>query len=168
MINNEEEQGGLWLPNIQRYFIWKKEQIEQLFDSIMREYPIGNFLIWKTKEPVKMRKFIDNYKDGLRLVDFYVPKNNKIKLLVLDGQQRLQSLFIALRGSYNGEELYFNVLSGKEEKEDIKFEFKFLNSDKAKIENGWVKLKDIIFENRTSYAIANDLIKKINDERKRN
>jgi len=167
MINNEEEQGGLWLPNIQRYFIWKKEQIEKLFDSIMREYPIGNFLIWKTKEPVKMRKFIDNYKDGLRLVDFYVPKNNKIKLLVLDGQQRLQSLFIALRGSYNGEELYFNVLSGKEEKEDIKFEFKFLSSDKAKIENGWVKLKDIVFENRTSYAIANDLIKKINDERKK-
>lgn len=167
MINNEEEQGGLWLPNIQRYFIWKKEQIEKLFDSIMREYPIGNFLIWKTKEPVKMRKFIDNYKDGLRLIDFYVPKNNKIKLLVLDGQQRLQSLFIALRGSYNVEELYFNVLSGKEEKEDIKFEFKFLSSDKAKIENGWVKLKDIVFENRTSYVIANDLIKKINDERKK-
>ncbi len=167
MVNNEEEQGGLWLPNIQRYFIWKKEQIEKLFDSIMREYPIGNFLIWKTKEPVKMRKFVDNYKDGLRLLDFYVPKNNRIKLLVLDGQQRLQSLFIALKGSYNGEELYFNVLSGKEEKEDIKFEFKFLNSDKAKIENGWVKLKDIIFENRTPYAIANDLIKKINDKRKK-
>jgi len=168
IVNNEEEQGGLWLPNIQRYFIWKKEQIEKLFDSIMREYPIGNFLIWKTKEPVKMRKFIDNYKDGLRLVDFYVPKNYKIKLLVLDGQQRLQSLFIALRGSYNGEELYFNVLSGKEEKEDIKFEFKFLTSDKAKIENGWVTLKNIIFENRTSYAIANDLIKRINNEQKKN
>jgi len=167
MVNNEEEQGGLWLPNIQRYFIWKKEQIEKLFDSIMREYPIGNFLIWKTKEPVKMRKFIDNYKDGLRLIDFYVPKNNKIKLLVLDGQQRLQSLFIALKGSYNGEELYFNVLSSKEEKEDIKFEFKFLDPAKAKIENGWVKLKDIVFENRTSYAIANDLIKKINDERRK-
>jgi len=44
MVNNEEEQGGLWLPNIQRYFIWKKEQIEKLFDSIMREYPIGK--IW--------------------------------------------------------------------------------------------------------------------------
>jgi len=168
IVNNEEEQGGLWLPNIQRYFIWKKEQIEKLFDSIMREYPIGNFLIWKTKEPVKMRKFIDNYKDGLRLVDFYVPKNYKIKLLVLDGQQRLQSLFIALRGSYNGEELYFNVLSGKEEKEDIKFEFKFLTSDKAKIENGWITLKNIIFENRTSYAIANDLIKRINNEQKKN
>ncbi|MCL0071958.1 DUF262 domain-containing protein, partial [Peptococcaceae bacterium] len=112
LINNEEEQGGLCLPNIQRYFIWKEEQIERLFDSIMREYPIGNLLIWKTKEPVKMRKFIDNYKDGLKLID--VPKNKKIKLIVLDGQQRLQSLFIALKGSYNGKELYFNVLSEKE------------------------------------------------------
>lgn len=51
---------------------------------------------------------------------FYVPKNNKIKLLVLDGQQRLQSLCITVRGSYKGEELYFNVLGGKKEKEDIK------------------------------------------------
>ena len=42
LINNEEEY-GLWLPIIQRNFIWKEEQIERLFDSIMREYPIGNF-----------------------------------------------------------------------------------------------------------------------------
>ena len=165
LINNEEEQGGLWLPNIQRNFVWSKEQIERLFDSIMREYPIGNFLIWKTKEPVKMRKFIDNYRDGLKLTDFYVPKNEKIKLLVLDGQQRLQSLFIALKGSYNGDELYFNVLSGEREKEDTKFEFKFLNSSKAKMVDGWIKLKDIVFDNRTSYVIANELIKKINSER---
>lgn len=74
LINNEEEQGGLWLPNIQRSFVWSEEQIEKLFDSIMREYPIGNFLIWKTKEPVKMRKFVNNYRNGLKLIDFYVPK----------------------------------------------------------------------------------------------
>ena len=49
-LNNEEEQGGFWLPNIQRPFVWKKEQIESLFDSIMREYPIGTLLIWKTKQ----------------------------------------------------------------------------------------------------------------------
>lgn len=165
LINNEEEQGGLWLPNIQRYFVWNEEQIERFFDSIMREYPIGSLLIWRTKEAIKMRKFVDNYKEGLKFTDFYVPKNNKIKLLVLDGQQRLQSLFIALKGSYNGKELYFNVLSGREEKEDVKFEFKFLDPSKAKIEEGWIKLKDIVFDNRSTYVIANDLIKKINNER---
>ena len=164
-INNEEEQGGLWLPNIQRYFVWKTEQIERLFDSIMREYPVGNLLIWKTKEPVKMRKFIDNYKDGLKITDFYIPKNDKIKLLVLDGQQRLQSLFIALRGSYNGEELYFNVLSGKEENEDIKLEFKFIDPNQVKIEKGWIRVKDIVYDNREYDEIAEDIVEKIEAKR---
>ncbi len=161
LINNEEEQGGLWLPNIQRYFIWKEEQIERLFDSIMREYPIGSLLIWKTKQPIKTRKFIDNYKDGLKLIDFYVPKNKKIKLIVLDGQQRLQSLFIALRGSYNGKELYFNVLSGKN-REDIKFEFKFSEASKVDISQGWIKVKDIVYDNREYDEIAEDMVEKIN------
>ena len=166
LINNEEEQGGLWLPNIQRYFIWKEEQIKRLFDSIMREYPIGNFLVWKTKEPIKIRKFIDNYKEGLKLIDFYVPKNEKIKLIVLDGQQRLQSLFIALRGSYNGKELYFNVLSGKEdEEEDIRFEFKFIEPSKADISRGWMKVKDIVYDNREYDEIAESIVEKIEKRR---
>ena len=166
LINNEEEQGGLWLPNIQRYFIWKEEQIERLFDSIMREYPIGSLLIWKTKEPIKIRKFIDNYKKRLKLIDFYVRKNEKIKLIVLDGQQRLQSLFIALRGSYNGKELYFNVLSGKEdEEEDIRFEFKFIEQSKADISRGWVKVKDVVYDNREYDEITEGIVKKIENKR---
>ena len=166
LINNEEEQGGLWLPNIQRYFIWKEEQIERLFDSIMREYPIGNLLVWKTKEPIKIRKFIDNYKQRLKLIDFYVPKNEKIKLIVLDGQHRLQSLFIALRGSYNGRELYFSVLSGEEnEEEDIRFEFKFIESSKADISRGWVKVKNIVYDNREYDEIAESIVEKIEKKR---
>ena len=40
-LNNPEENGGFWLPNIQRSFVWDEDQIERLFDSIMREYPIS-------------------------------------------------------------------------------------------------------------------------------
>ncbi len=84
-----------------------------LFDSILREYPISTLLIWKTNnDEIRRRKFIDNWNDALRLSDFYVPKDAKKKCLVLDGQQRLQSLFIALSGSYEGRELYFDILSG--------------------------------------------------------
>ena len=36
-LNDREANGGFWLPNIQRPFVWKEEQIERLFDSIMRE-----------------------------------------------------------------------------------------------------------------------------------
>ena len=68
----------------------------------MREYPISTLLIWKTKSTIRHRKFIDNWKSTLRFSDFYVPENTGKKCLVLDGQQRLQSLFISLRGSFEG------------------------------------------------------------------
>src|SRR4029079_3626 len=97
-LNNSNEQGGFWLPNIQRPFVWKEEQIERLFDSILREYPISTLLIWKTKARIRRRKFIDNYWHSLKLTAFYAPEDDKPKLLVLDGQQRLQSLFIGLLG----------------------------------------------------------------------
>ena len=112
-LNNPEEEGGFWLPNIQRPFVWGEEQIYRLFDSILREYPISTLLIWKTNSTIRRRKFIDNWKDSIRLVDFYVPSDTKKKCLVLDGQQRLQSLFIALTGSFEGRELYFDILSGE-------------------------------------------------------
>jgi uncharacterized protein with ParB-like and HNH nuclease domain len=106
-LNNPDQEGGFWLPNIQRPFVWSEEQIARLFDSILREYPISTLLVWKTTSTIRRRKFIDNWKDTLRLSYFYVPEDSKKKCLVLDGQQRLQSLFIGLCGSYNGKETLF-------------------------------------------------------------
>ena len=106
-LNNPDEQGGFWLPNIQRLFVWKEEQIEKLYDSILREYPIGTLLVWKTKSAIKRRKFIDNYHIGMRLISD-VPQDDHPKMMVLDGQQRLQSLFIGLKGSYDKKELFIN------------------------------------------------------------
>ena len=79
-LNNEEEDGGFWLPNIQRPFVWSEEQICRLFDSILREYPISTLLIWKTRSPIRRRKFIDNFHRGLltRLSDFYVAENDNV------------------------------------------------------------------------------------------
>ena len=51
--NTDSDGGGLWLPNIQRYFVWDEDQMVKLFDSIMRQYPLPSFLIWKTKEPLR-------------------------------------------------------------------------------------------------------------------
>lgn len=143
-LNNKDEQGGFWLPNIQRPFVWKKEQIERLYDSILREYPIGTLLIWKTKSDLKRRKFIDNYKSGISLANFYIPHNKAQKMMVLDGQQRLQSLFIGLMGSYDGEELYINILSGDlVAPEDIKFDFKFKSSASAQFP--YILFKNLVF-----------------------
>ena len=145
--DDEAEGGGFWLPNIQRPFVWGEEQIGRLFDSIMREYPISTLLVWKTREAVKHRKFIDNYRRDIKLTDFYVPDNSRSKMMVLDGQQRLQSLFIGLRGSYEGQELYFDVLSGGSmaAPEDIRFRFAFKAASPGW---PWVRFKDIVFETR--------------------
>jgi uncharacterized protein with ParB-like and HNH nuclease domain len=145
-LNNPEEEGGLWLPNIQRPFVWTEEQICRLFDPILREYPLSTLLVWRTTSGIKRRKFIDNWKDSLRLSDFGVPSDTKKKGLVLDGQQRLQSLFIGLKGRFEGKELYFDLLSGDlAAPDDIKYRFRFLA--KAQAVFPWVRLKDLVFTN---------------------
>jgi hypothetical protein len=143
--NDEAEGGGFWLPNIQRPFVWSEDQIARLFDSIMREYPISTLLVWKTKENVKHRQFIGLYHNDIRLSDFNEPPSSRTKSMVLDGQQRLQSLFIGLRGSYNSLELCFDLLSGDlVAPEDIRYRFVFKYV--AGITWPFVRFKDIINE----------------------
>ena len=155
-LNNADEEGGFWLPNIQRPFVWSEEQIYRLFDSIMREYPISTLLVWKTTSGIRRRKFIDNWKDSLRLSDFYVPEDSKKKCLVLDGQQRLQSLFIGLCGSFEGKELYFDVLSGEvAAPDDVKYRFKFV--DPATASFPLVKFKDLVFTTKKKREVIDDL-----------
>ncbi|MGB5234533.1 MAG: DUF262 domain-containing protein [Candidatus Macondimonas sp.] len=157
--DDEAEGGGFWLPNIQRPFVWSEEQIARLFDSIMREYPISTLLVWKTKEAVKHRKFIDNYRRDIKLTDFYVPDHSRSKMMVLDGQQRLQSLFVGLRGSYEGRELYFDVLSGgaAAAPEDIRFRFAFRAANPGW---PWARFKDMVFETKKlDSQIAKEIIR---------
>lgn len=157
-LNNTDEQGGFWLPNIQRPFVWKEEQIERLYDSILREYPIGTLLVWKTNSGIKRRKFIDNYHPNLRLTDFYVPEDSNAKMMVLDGQQRLQSLFIGLKGSYDKKELFINILSGDlKAPEDMKYEFEF--KEPAKATFPWIKFKDIVLTDKRPREIEQNIIR---------
>jgi len=103
--------GGLWLPNIQRSFVWSEDQICRLFDSLMRRYPINIVLFWRTRNDGPFRTFIEAWQDDLQVSGFKRPGNNQKKTLVLDGQQRIQAMVIALRGSYEGKFLCFDVTS---------------------------------------------------------
>tara|TARA_R110002049_G_scaffold291383_2_gene475299 strand:- start:5957 stop:7633 length:1677 start_codon:yes stop_codon:yes gene_type:complete len=162
-LNNEEKDGGFWLPNIQRPFVWHEDQIERLFDSVMREYPISTLLVWKTKSRIRRRKFIDNYRQGLKLSHYYVPENDGTKLLVLDGQQRLQSLFIGLRGSYDKKELYFDVLSGEAAApDDIRYRFRFFDPSIAVFP--WVRFKRIVFSNEAPHKLAVEIAQESPEE----
>lgn len=148
-IVNQISKGQVYLPAIQRKFVWDVEQIERLFDSIMLKYPIGTFLFWKVKsEAVNsyvFYKFIQEFHERDSLNE-RAPKPVFDPIIgVLDGQQRLTSLYIALQGTYaykksrarwdNNEafpkrKLYFNLLKNKTDLENgITYEFKFLPID---------------------------------------
>ena len=162
-LNNPDEDGGFWLPNIQRTFVWREDQICRLFDSILREYPISTLLVWRTTSPIRRRKFIDNWKSSSRPSAFYVPDDKKRKNLVLDGQQRLQGLFIGLYGSFEARELCLDILSGEiAAPDDVKYRFDF--RDTAAIEFPWVRFKDLVFTTKKRRQIAADLTKAANRE----
>ncbi len=170
-----------FLPDIQREYVWLKKayekKIEQLFDSILRGYPIGSFLFWKLqKEDIarsdeqdenklnfQLYKFIENY-------DERKPHNEKIYIeqikrdelhIVLDGQQRLTSLYIGLKGTrtlrkkwarsddpnaYEEKRLYLNLKHqpNMDNPED-NYQFEFYAKAPTNDENHfWFKVGDIL------------------------
>lgn len=93
-----------FLPAIQREFVWKPEQIVQLFDSVMRGYPISSFLFWELKAENRNKwqvyKFLEKAQHGGTHNELANTDGVTNLSLVLDGQQRLTSLMIGLRGNY--------------------------------------------------------------------
>ena len=110
---NQVEDDEIVLPAIQRDFVWTEDQTENLLDSIMRGYPIGIVLLWETYVDIQYRSFVREYRPGA-LPTFSDNRNRRRLKLVLDGQQRLQSLYLALFGTRDGRRMYFDVLSGVE------------------------------------------------------
>ncbi len=120
----------LYLPAIQREFVWSTERIERLFDSMMAAFPIGTFLYWgleqRNKDEWPVYEFVRDF-------DSESPHNapanmagiTKDVTLVLDGQQRITALFIGLKGSYRHfyrrwrtTRLYLNLLKPPVQDED--------------------------------------------------
>ena len=127
---NQIKHEEIVLPAIQRDFVWPEGKVLRLLDSIMRGYPIGIALLWETYLDLQYRKFGEAFHPG-GIHDFKDNKRKKKLKLVLDGQQRLQSLYIALYGSYEGKSLYFDVLSGRasDDLAEEKYEFEFLDKE---------------------------------------
>ena len=93
-----------FLPAIQREFVWRPDQIVQLFDSIMRGYPISSFLFWELKpenrEKWQVYEFLEKAQTGGMHNQLASTDGVSNLTLVLDGQQRLTSLVVGLRGTY--------------------------------------------------------------------
>ncbi|NTA18957.1 GmrSD restriction endonuclease domain-containing protein [Agrobacterium tumefaciens] len=132
----EIDNGDIVLPAIQRNFVWGEEQVAVLLDSLFRGYPVGIALLWETYSPIQIRRFVKDHRADTvhRFSDN--PNGTRIRM-VLDGQQRLNSLYVALRGTYTGRALYFDILSGKhsDDYSEQKYRFKFFDRQQAKAEN---------------------------------
>ena len=164
----------IYLPAIQRKYVWDDDQITRLMDSIMLGYPIGTFLFWKVRKSIinkkeySMYEFIkdfherDVYKNPSAPLPFPIGSDEETIWAVLDGQQRLTSLYIALQGSMSRKlpnkrwknddafpikELYLDLHSQRTDEEDISYEFKFLTQEEAKKQKDdklWYLVKDIL------------------------
>lgn len=99
-IDNDE----YTIPEFQRGYVWNSTQVKEFFRSLYLGYPSGSFLIWKTKEPSKIR---GDQKET----------NSVFHQLILDGQQRLTTIYTIFKGKtpdwYEGAslrtDLYFNL-----------------------------------------------------------
>lgn len=147
------ESNQFLLPAIQREFIWSHSKIEWLFDSIMRNYPISSFLFWKVEENTaknyRFYKFINEYRERYKTHNQEISTNGISSFnAVLDGQQRLTSLYLGLKGSFGYKEyrrkwedtewsiptrhLYLNISNELSDEEDGRnYEFSFLEKDQT-------------------------------------
>lgn len=142
----------LVLPEFQREFTWRKDQSRDLIDSLLKEYPTGSLLFWKTKEAIALKNMPKYEPEGL------------IEVL-LDGQQRLTVLYMLLRDDippyYSNEDiedgkdprnLYYNI-----ENQDLKY------YKQIEMENNpyWVRVCDCFKTNKVSVP---EIIKEIDFE----
>lgn len=159
------DKGKFFLPSIQRRFVWSTKQIEFLFDSIMQGFPINTFMFWEVTndEIINNFRFYDFLREYYEYQGGINPERNTKGFesfqAVIDGQQRLNSLYIALKGSYaykrkykkkekKDEEnypsrrLFLDILSPIENDEEQKvYDFRFLIHNNHLKEANYTKKK---------------------------
>lgn len=145
------------MPAIQREFVWGADQITKLVDSLMRGYPVGSFLLWdvkpETAQSYTFYEFLTNYheRDNPYADKATVPAGSGTTA-VLDGQQRLTSLNIALYGSFAEKKkyawwnsadafpvkrLYLNLVDEPDDEElGTKYDLRFLTDREASAADG--------------------------------
>ncbi|WP_286957123.1 MULTISPECIES: DUF262 domain-containing protein [Arsenicicoccus] len=170
------------MPAIQREFVWGPGQIVKLVDSLMRGYPIGSFLLWQvrpeTAQSYTFYEFLTHYHERDKP---YADKATVVPGLgttaVLDGQQRLTSLNIALYGTFAekrkyawwnspdafpGKRLYLNLAEDpKDEELGLRYDLRFLTdkeaSSAADEEDKWFRVGSVLDLTDSGPAIMQEL-----------
>lgn len=138
------------LPTFQRDYVWTEAQIETLFDSLMRKLPVSSLLLWQLAGSEILKKdFPFRFLQFCAHFDSF-PNTRQAQVVaerdyhgVIDGQQRLTSIFIGFKGSYRIWNLYARRQANSqsyrtdylylglrelttESKEEKQFDFRFL------------------------------------------
>ena len=91
VLINDITEGKIKIPQFQRDFVWPIQKSASLIDSVIKGYPIGTFTFWQTTETLRAVKSLGG--QPLREPQAGVPVD-----YVLDGQQRLTSLYACFKG----------------------------------------------------------------------
>lgn len=127
------EDGTIKVPQFQREFVWEIKKSAELIDSILKGYPVGTFIFWCTKEKLRSLKEIGG---------FTLPKtktNNSVSY-ILDGQQRITSIFSCLMGKKINENDYSKIyinLTANDDEQIVVLDVKNLK------ENNYISFKDL-------------------------
>lgn len=170
------------MPAIQREFVWGTGQIVRLFDSLMRGYPVGSFLLWdvkpETAQSYTFYEFLTKFheRDNPYADKATVPAGAGTTA-VLDGQQRLTSLNIALYGSFAEKKkyawwnspdafpvkrLYLNLVEDPEDEElGLRYDLRFLTDSEAAsgpvTEDKWFRVGGVLDLANSGPAIMKEL-----------
>lgn len=95
---NDLERGRIRIPSFQRGFVWEPERVAYFIDSIYKNFPFGSLLLWRTRNRLSSDKKLGPYKLPDIEPDYPID-------YVLDGQQRITSIFGIFQNSLIAEEL---------------------------------------------------------------
>ncbi|WP_339428548.1 DUF262 domain-containing protein, partial [Pseudomonas sp. RA_105y_Pfl1_P41] len=133
------ERGQVKIPQFQREFVWTLQKSAALLDSVIKGYPVGTFIFWLTKDRLRSVRELGN-------ATLPNPKQGETVAFVLDGQQRLTSLYAALRGitvvrgsghSDDFSDMFVNLESGEDDQ--------IVTTDvEGLAANTFIRLKDLL------------------------
>jgi hypothetical protein len=137
--------------------------VTKLLDSIMSGYPIGAIMVWKPTEDVRgdipTRRFTRDFDSTVDYLSDDPHPSDSECYLVLDGQQRLQSLYLSFFGSFDGRRVYLQVDHlPTDTGDDTDYRFELLTPNEAKANIGMIHLADIVrLDSDTKFEFAENL-----------
>lgn len=139
---NQIDRNEILLPEFQRGYVWKRDRVRDLMRSLYRKHPTGHILIWNTYKPTPARGT--------------ATERNGRSLLLLDGQQRLTTLYVLFQGKaprfYEGEKLFFDLYFNMQTEEFSFYQKSLMAKDPA-----WISVHE--FLNETLSVLLNRLPK---------